>query len=309
VVLSLLALVPLLSKGVGPIASSAGLTFQGSRLPRILHDAKHRNVALENRLDPAWQRAYSALRMEDRRPILAINRPGVPPLLSDAPPFSRSVALTFDDGPHPGFTEKLLAALRKEGIKATFFVVGSQVRLHPELIKAEDAEGHTVANHTFSHVTLPGLPNVEVRTEYRAANDLIESILGKRPRFCRPPGGDLDPDVIRDAQREGMTTTLWTNDPGDFKMMPKEQLLKCLTPRIGEPGILLLHDGIQSTIDIIPTLAQMVRQRGLHFVTVDQLLQENAKWAANPPRRTFRIHLSTKRAPSRQAYKMRPGRI
>lgn len=244
-------------------------------LPVVRPDPLHKNLAVEDRMDTYWKRALQEvyrssdeLKAQRKREV---QNGRILPLLVEGSRRSRDIALTFDDGPHADYTPLLLAALKKEEIKATFFVVGSQVEKHPELIKAEDANGHLIANHTFSHVTLTKIPIEEIRTEYRACSDLIEKIIGKRPRFCRPPGGDYDEDVVKAATEEGLTTTLWTDDPGDFALPAEKVLEKRLESRLSRGGIILLHDGVRETIDLIPTIAKIIRRKGLKFVTLDEL--------------------------------------
>lgn len=181
------------------------------------------------------------------------------------------VALTFDDGPHPDFTPKLLDILKRENVKATFFVVGKMAEQYPDLIRAEDAAGHVVGNHTYHHVNLTKIPVDEIATEWQACQDVVKSITGDRMRFCRPPGGDYDAEVIAAAMELGLTTVLWTDDPGDYASPGDKVIDHRVLRRISDGGIILLHDGVQQTIDILPDLIATLKRRGFRFATVEEL--------------------------------------
>ncbi len=194
------------------------------------------------------------------------------PKLIRGNPREKLLALTFDDGPHPIFTEKLLALLKQLDVKASFFVVGKMVERNPQLLKEIAADGHLVGNHTFSHVTLTKIPLNEVRAEYEACNDIVENTIGQRMRFCRPPGGDYDRQVVKAATEQGLTTVLWTDDPGDYAS-PGTHVIEMKTlSRMSNGGIILLHDGIQQTLDVLPQIIQYARAHGYRFVTVDELM-------------------------------------
>jgi peptidoglycan/xylan/chitin deacetylase (PgdA/CDA1 family) len=181
------------------------------------------------------------------------------------------VALTFDDGPHPDFTPKLLDILKRENVKATFFVVGRMAEQYPQLIRAERAAGHVVGNHTYHHVNLTKIPIDEIATEWQACQDVVQSITGGTMRFCRPPGGDYDGDVITAAMALGLTTVLWTDDPGDYASPGDRTIDRRVLGAISSGGIVLLHDGVQQTLDILPGLIASLKRRGFRFETVEQM--------------------------------------
>lgn len=185
----------------------------------------------------------------------------------------RQIALTFDDGPHPSFTPKILSILKSENITATFFVVGTQAEKHENLIKAEADSGNLVGNHTFHHVSLTKIPLPYVAEEIEACGELLERILGKRSRIFRPPGGDYDADIARITNNLGYTVVLWTADPLDFSNPGAQKILSRSLERAGNGGILLLHDGVQQTVDILPRLIKILKSKGFEFVTVDRFIQ------------------------------------
>lgn len=188
-------------------------------------------------------------------------------------PKVKTVALTFDDGPHPKYTPKLLAILRKYKINATFFVIGKMVEQYPNLIRDEDADGNLVANHTYHHVNLNHVPLDEIALEWQVCSAAIKSILHKNVGFCRPPGGDYDSDVIKAAMDSGLTTVLWTDDPGDYASPGDKVIKKRVLNRINNGGIILLHDGVQQTVDVLPQIIESLQKRGFKFVTVDEMIK------------------------------------
>lgn len=189
-------------------------------------------------------------------------------------PKRKELALTFDDGPHPVWTTKLLEILRREKIPATFFVVGSQVDRFPDLVRQEAAEGHEVANHTYHHVRLASIPGDLIETELKEGAKAIARAIGAETRLYRPPGGEYDADVIGVTRASGYVMVLWTNDPGDFASPGADVIEERALRNIRNGGILLLHDGIQQTLDILPDLIARLKHRGYRFVTCSQMARE-----------------------------------
>lgn len=189
----------------------------------------------------------------------------------------KEIALTFDDGPHPDFTPKLLELLKREKIPATFFVIGKMAEKSPELIKQMLAEGHTVGNHTFSHVTLTKIPEELVEVEYKANNDLIKQITGQQMAFCRPPGGDYDADVVKAAERQGLTTVLWSDDPGDYASPGGDVIKERTLQHLSNGAVLLLHDGIEQTYEVLPQIIAYARKNGYRFVSLQEMESHLAK--------------------------------
>ena len=187
-------------------------------------------------------------------------------------PSKRQVAITFDDGPHPAYTPKLLAILKDFSVKATFFVVGEKAEQAPNLVKAEVAAGHNVGNHTFHHVNLTKIPDEKIETEIKACGDVIRHITGQAPHLFRPPGGDYNDRVARDAVALGYVIILWTDDPGDYAS-PGDRIIETrLLDRISNGGIILIHDGVQQTIDVLPQILKYLKAKGYQFVTIDQMM-------------------------------------
>lgn len=195
------------------------------------------------------------------------------PVIRHGSPNEKVVALTFDDGPHGANTLRLLRILQQKKQRATFFLVGKMAKRHPDLVSAITKCGHELGNHTFSHVTLTKVSAEEVRADYQACNDMIFAVTGKRAKVCRPPGGDSNPNVIKAGASLGMTTVLWTADPGDYYSPGAEKIYKRTMSHIHPGGIILLHDGISQTLDVLPRIIDEVRAKGYRLITAGELIQ------------------------------------
>jgi len=205
----------------------------------------------------------------------------------------RKLAITFDDGPNPAITPKLLDLLDRYNAKATFFLIGRFVRECPELVKETVARGHTVGNHTETHPNLFWLNPTQVRVELRLCHKAIHNAVGTPPKWFRPPFGMRNPWVIPAAHELGCQSVMWTLIPGDWLEKPAEWLIprmqpiathaqktaKSNSPAPGGTGdILCLHDGSHRDLnaDRTRTLAALEhwlprwRDLGLEFVTIDQ---------------------------------------
>ncbi len=189
-------------------------------------------------------------------------------------PSLRAVALTFDDGPHPQYTPKLLAILQQQQIRATFFVIGKMAEHYPDLVRQENAAGHVVGNHTYHHVNLTRIPLNLVETEWQSCNEAIKSILGIEMAYCRPPGGDYDADVITAATGAGLTTVLWTDDPADYAQPGDKVIERRVLDTISPGGIILLHDGVQQTVDVLPQIIETLKRKGYRFQTVVEMARD-----------------------------------
>ncbi len=214
---------------------------------------------------------------------------------------ARKLALTFDDGPNPAITPKLLELLERYNAKATFFLIGRYVRECPELVQETVARGHEVGNHTELHPNLLWLNPTKVRVELRLCHDAIRGALGTPPKWFRPPFGWRNPWVIPAARELGYRTVMWTLLPGDWQEKPAEWLIQRLQPSAdhaqrsagngsqsaaaaGTGDVLCLHDGAHRELngDRSRTLAALEhwlprwRDLGLEFVTIGEAVSTPA---------------------------------
>nr|WP_233604355.1 polysaccharide deacetylase family protein [Micromonospora sp. HM5-17] len=157
---------------------------------------------------------------------------------------SSDVALTFDDGPDPRFTPQVLALLRRFQVKATFCLVGENVRAYPELVRAIAADGHTLCNHSWSHdVDLGKRPYATILADLRRTSDAIRAVApGAVVAYYRQPGGNWTASVAAAARQLGMTPLHWTVDPRDWARPGAGNIVTTVTTRTFPGAIVLLHD-------------------------------------------------------------------
>jgi peptidoglycan/xylan/chitin deacetylase (PgdA/CDA1 family) len=192
-----------------------------------------------------------------------------------------AVALTFDDGPHPEYTARIAEILSKERAPATFFCVGQRVERHPGLATALHRAGHGLENHSFSHGTGRDLVQTErLRTDLQRCQEVIVSITSKAPRYYRPVVGIRNPVVHRAARALRLQVVTWTHAARDgafaFDARGARRLGRQATPG----SILALHDGSYSercalregTVRNLPELLRRLKDRGLRFLTLAELL-------------------------------------
>jgi len=206
----------------------------------------------------------------------------------------RTVALTFDDGPDPTWTPKVLEVLRRYGVHATFFVIGSEVARHPDLTRRLVAEGHQVGTHTFSHPQLPELPAWRRTLEYSQTQMLIAYATGRSTSMLRPPYSSFpdalrDPEwaTVREAAGEGYVTVLNDLDSRDWARPGVDAIVRNATPEGQNGAIVLFHDAggdRAQTVAALDRLIPRLQQRGYRFTTVADAMG-GALGPANPPAR------------------------
>lgn len=180
-------------------------------------------------------------------------------------------ALTFDDGPHPEFTGPLLDGLRERGIKATFFLVGTQIQYAPELVSRMAREGHQIGVHTFSHVSVTGLEREEFRLQVEGTRRLIYSLLGERELWLRPPYGILDENAQNWADGP---VVLWSVDPEDWKDANVKRIKEHIVSHTRDGDIILLHDIYPTSVEAALGAVDELQKQGFRFVTVARLMEE-----------------------------------
>lgn len=186
------------------------------------------------------------------------------------------VLLTFDDGPHPAYTRKLLEILDRNHAKATFFVVGKMVEKHPDLVRAIVEHGHTIGNHSFSHRNLSKLSAKEVKQDLKACQQAVEKATDGKVRMTvfRPPGGRYNKTVADVALSLGYTMILWTDDPGDYAN-PGDAVIEARTiERLENGAVILLHDGSPDTLRVLDDILTRTAEDGLTTVSPHQMLSE-----------------------------------
>jgi peptidoglycan-N-acetylglucosamine deacetylase len=143
------------------------------------------------------------------------------------------VALTFDDGPAPA-TSELLDILAREGLRATFFVLGKHVAQYPDLARRIVADGHAIANHSYTHPDLTTLPGGEIESELRRTQQAVLEVTGADVVFARPPYGESNDEVSRQLSTAGLEEVIWTVDSRDWTGVSAEELLRAVA--MTQPG-------------------------------------------------------------------------
>jgi len=194
------------------------------------------------------------------------------------------VAMTFDDGPHPSLTPRLLDILKQRNIKATFYVVGKNAQAYPNIIRRMLAEGHEIGNHTWDHPSLTSISEMKGREQITRSARALTSIAGYQMRTMRPPYGATNQYVKEWLYKDyGYPTILWTVDPLDWKR-PGSSVVTSRILAGARPGaIILAHDIHQGTVDAMPNTFDGLLSRGYKFVTVSQLLNMEARPVASTP--------------------------
>lgn len=189
------------------------------------------------------------------------------------------IALTFDDGPWPNSTLQILEILKKNNVKATFFMVGRCVKNFPHLAKQVVTEGHAIGNHTWSHLYHHFSEAGAAQEIDRTANTLYETT-GVRTALFRPPGGNLSNGLVAYAQKRNYAVVIWSADSTDYRRPPAQTIITKVLKDSQPGGIVLFHDGggdRSTTVQALPTLIANFKKRGYKFVTVPELLEMQDK--------------------------------
>ena len=181
------------------------------------------------------------------------------------------IAFTFDDGPHPVWTEKLLDGLKERGIRATFFVIGQNAKEHPELIQRMLEEGNQVGNHTYSHVQLTACNTEQAMKEITKTQEAIYQASGFQPRYIRPPFGSWNEKLQEETSLE---TVLWDVDPYDWKVQDTDLIVNRILEQTEDGSIILLHDVYGTSVEAALKAADIFIERGYRFCTVEEILIE-----------------------------------
>lgn len=183
------------------------------------------------------------------------------------------LAMTFDDGPHPTLTPKLLDICKARNVKCTFFVVGRNAKAYPQIIRRIIEEGHEIANHTYTHPSLTSRSDAQIRSELKMSEDALVAAANYRPHLIRPPYGAINTRIKQLMFSEfGYSTIMWSVDPQDWRR-PGVSVVTSRLVNGAHPGaIMLAHDIHPSTIEAMPSTFDQLLAKGYQFVTVSQLL-------------------------------------
>ena len=181
---------------------------------------------------------------------------------------TEGVQMTFDDGPHPIATPKVLQVLKSRNIKATFFLLGQNVQKFPDLVHEIQAEGHLIGNHSYTHNNLLFKNKNFVRTEIMQTKEILEEIIGTHSHYFRPPYGYFDYSTLAVLRDLDLTCVLWNIDSKDYKPNSQMNIAKRVVRKTQNGSILLLHDNTETSKvinDYLPKMLDMLLQKGFIF--------------------------------------------
>lgn len=182
----------------------------------------------------------------------------------------KMIALTFDDGPYPPVTNRILDLLEENGAKATFFVMGNRMEEYGDTVEKAYSLGCQIGNHTFSHKDLTKLSADKIRYEVEHSNDLITKYAPVGNAVLRPPYGAKN-DLVYKTVNVPMIT--WSVDPEDWKSRDKDQVIKNIIDVVQDGDIVLMHDLYSSTADAMEVVIPKLIEMGYQLVTVDELFE------------------------------------
>lgn len=185
------------------------------------------------------------------------------------------IALTFDDGPHPKYTPEILDILKKYDVKATFFLIGENVELYPDLVKRILDNGHEIGNHTFTHRRIADYTERQLSDEMGDCENLIYEMVEYLPKLFRPPGGKLDNKVKKLAKAFDYKVVLWNIDTRDWAHESPEAIKRNVIKNIEAGSIILMHDYIappSPTPDALELFLPSLLEEGYTFSVVSELL-------------------------------------
>jgi peptidoglycan/xylan/chitin deacetylase (PgdA/CDA1 family) len=173
---------------------------------------------------------------------------------------SDRITLTFDDGPHPEYTPRILNLLNQYNIQAIFFVKGEKAAHTPELLRRIREQGHIIGNHTWSHAWLPVSGNKRIQEEISKCQNVIYGITQQPGQYFRPPHGARDIRVYKIASRCSLETVMWSKDSLDWAGLSSDSIYKRLNKSKGG-DIVLLHDGNKTAKNLIPALERWLEEK------------------------------------------------
>lgn len=189
---------------------------------------------------------------------------------------NKEIALTFDDGPHPVYTDKILDILKEYGVKATFFMIGENVINYSEVALRVKNEGHEIGNHTVKHLSARKTPEEDLVTDMISCSEIIYNVLGFNPSIVRPPEGAIVPSVLEVCDKINCSVILWNVDTRDWAHTSPSRIFKNVMQNTDSGDIILMHDYISKnspTPEALRMIIPKLLEQGYSFVTVSELIK------------------------------------
>lgn len=189
------------------------------------------------------------------------------------------IAITFDDGPDPVYTPRILDLLKRHGDRATFFVTGQKVERFPQIAGRIAQEGHELGNHSYTHARLTRKSALAIRQEIERTEEILAGLTGQQPKLFRPPYGAVNKVVLEQAQARGYRVVLWswTQDSNDWRDPGVAAIVRKVAGGAKPGDIVLMHDSggnRRQTVEALAQILEQLHQRGYRFVTVSELLSQ-----------------------------------
>ncbi|WP_139855594.1 polysaccharide deacetylase family protein [Aequorivita sinensis] len=184
------------------------------------------------------------------------------------------ISITFDDGPNPDYTPKILSLLKEHNAKATFFIIGKNAETHPDLVREIIADGHSIGNHSFSHANTFGFFSSEkIIADLKKSDSVLKEITGKEIKLFRPPFGVTNPNIKKALKKTGHHSIGWSKRSLDTTNLSEEKILKRIIPNLRKGDIVLLHDSSLKSVAVLEQLLLTLTPHELQSVSVDRLLE------------------------------------
>ncbi|MGZ9584206.1 polysaccharide deacetylase family protein [Paenibacillus marinisediminis] len=194
----------------------------------------------------------------------------------------KKVALTFDDVPDRTVTPVILDILKEHGIQATFFIEGHRAKANPDMIKRMVAEGHIIGNHSYDHPLLTKTTMSSFVKQIQNTETIISNITGYKPRFFRPPFGEITEEQLQWAGDHGYIVVNWDVDSNDWRGIPSSRVEQNIMSQVSSGSIILQHAGgggkpgyLQNTVQALPKVIRQLREQNYQFVTLPDLLHDH----------------------------------
>mgnify|MGYP002520583389 CR=1 FL=1 len=183
----------------------------------------------------------------------------------------KQIAITFDDGPNPEYTPKLLDGLEKRGVKATFFLLGEEVEQYPDVVRRIHDDGHLIGVHSYKHVNFKEVGTDCVQQQIEKTQKAIYDVTGEYAGYIRPPYGCWQKEL---DQKVNLIEVLWNVDPRDWATTDADTVVQRILKDTKPGDIILLHDASKSSVQAAFTVIDTLQKQGYSFVTVEELLLE-----------------------------------
>jgi peptidoglycan-N-acetylglucosamine deacetylase len=186
-------------------------------------------------------------------------------------PADKVVALTFDDGPDPSFTPRVLDVLSHYDVPATFFMIGWEAAASPDLVRRVAASGDGVGSHTWNHIDLTRLSDAGMAVQVDKTQALLSSETGWKVACIRPPQGHVNPGLVRRLSQRGLTTVLWSADTRDWTLPGTDTIVRRALAELSPGAIILMHDGGEDrrqTLAALPRIIESVHAQGYRLVPI-----------------------------------------